>query len=221
VLVVGDGATGRQIAAELVVTHAVALATGKPWQVVPQRVLGKDTLWWFDRLGALRADKDTRYGRWVRAHDAIPGWHLRRSSLRRLGVQLVPRTVGATGHQLQFADGTSDTFEVVIWALGYRDEASWLQMPAAVDTQGRCVEDCGISPVPRLFYVGRSWQTTRASALLYGVGADAAPASMTRGCRWMFAIGAQQGRLAAWVTVSPGLFLRKTATEHAGEVPNR
>jgi putative flavoprotein involved in K+ transport len=63
VLVVGDGASGRQIAAELVATHAVALSTGKPWQVVPQRVLGKDTLWWFDRLGALRADNDSRYGR--------------------------------------------------------------------------------------------------------------------------------------------------------------
>ena len=174
VLVVGDGASGRQIAAELVATHAVALSTGKPWQVVPQRVLGKDTLWWFDRLGALRADKDTQYGRWVRAHDAIPGWHLRQSSLRRLGVQLVPRTVGATGHQLQCADGTSDSFEVVIWALGYRGEASWLQMPAAVDAQGRLRADRGRAPVPGLCYVGRNWQTARASALLCGVGPDAA-----------------------------------------------
>ena len=174
VLVVGDGASGRQIAAELVATHAVALSTGKPWQVVPQRVLGKDTLWWFDRLGALRADKDTQYGRWVRAHDAMPGWHLRQSSLRRLGVQLVPRTVGATGHQLQCADGTSDSFEVVIWALGYRGEASWLQMPAAVDAQGRLRADRGRAPVPGLCYVGRNWQTARASALLCGVGPDAA-----------------------------------------------
>jgi putative flavoprotein involved in K+ transport len=174
VLVVGDGATGRQIAAELVATHAVALSMGKPWQMVPQRVLGKDTLWWFDMLGALRADKDTRYGRWVRAHDAIPGWHLRRSALRRMGVRLVPRTVGAAAQQCQFADGTTDAFDTVIWTLGYRDKASWLQIPAAVNTQGRCMEDRGLSPVPGLFYVGRSWQITRASALLCGVGADAA-----------------------------------------------
>jgi len=174
VLVVGDGATGRQIAAELVVTHTVTLSTGKPWQVVPQRVLGKDTMWWFDRLGALGADKDTRYGRWVRAHDAIPGWHLRRSALRRMGVRLVPRIIGAASRQLQCADGTTDAFDTVIWALGYRDEASWLQIPVAVDTQGRFIAERGISPVPGLFYVGRSWQTTRASALLCGVGADAA-----------------------------------------------
>jgi putative flavoprotein involved in K+ transport len=174
VLVVGDGATGRQIAAELVATHAVALSTGKPWQVVPQRLLGKDTLWWFDMLGAVRTDKDTRYGRWVRAHDAIPGWHLRRSTLRRLGVQLVPRTTGAVGRQCQFADGTTGEYDAVIWTLGYRDEVSWMQIPGAVDAQGHFLEDRGISPVPGLFYVGRSWQTTRASALLCGVGADAA-----------------------------------------------
>jgi putative flavoprotein involved in K+ transport len=162
------------MAAELVTTHAVALSMGKPWQVMPQRVLGQDTLWWFDMLGALRAEKDTRYGRWVRAHEAIPGWHLRWSALRRMGVRLVPRTVGAAAQQLQSADGTTDAFDAVIWALGYRDEASWLQIPAAVDTQGRCMEDRGISPVPGLFYVGHSWQTTRASALLCGVGADAA-----------------------------------------------
>ena len=174
VLVVGDGATGRQIAAELVATHVVALSTGKPWQVVPQRVLGKDTMWWFDMLGALRADKDTRYGRWVRAHDAIPGWHLRRSALRRMGVWLVPRTINAAAQQLQFIDGTTDAFDAVIWALGYCDETSWLQIPAAVDTQGRFIEDRGISPVSGLFYVGRSWQNTRASALLCGVGVDAA-----------------------------------------------
>jgi putative flavoprotein involved in K+ transport len=44
VLVVGDGATGRQIAAELVGTHPVTLATGKPWLVGPQRLLGRNAM---------------------------------------------------------------------------------------------------------------------------------------------------------------------------------
>jgi putative flavoprotein involved in K+ transport len=30
-----------------------------------------------------------------------------------------------------------------------------------------------VSPVPGLYFVGRSWQWTRGSALLTGVGADA------------------------------------------------
>lgn len=174
VLVVGDGATGRQVAAELVATHTVTLATGKPWLVVPQRVLGHDAMWWFDTLGALRADKDTLYGRWVRALDAFPGWHLRRSALQHSGVRFVPRAVNATGQQIQFADGTADAFAAVIWAIGYRDETSWLHIPEAVDVQGTSIAERGVSPVSGLFYIGRHWQHNRASGLLWGVGADAA-----------------------------------------------
>jgi putative flavoprotein involved in K+ transport len=174
VLVVGDGPTGRQVARELTATHEVVLSTGKSWQVVPQRLLGKDSLWWFDTIGALDADKDTRFGRWVRAHDVVPGWHLRRAALRRLGIRLVPRTVDATEKQLCFADGTAAMGDAVLWAIGYRDEESWLHIPAAVDAQGRYIEDRGLSPMPGLFYVGRSWQNNRASALLCGVGTEAA-----------------------------------------------
>lgn len=43
-----------------------------------------------------------------------------------------------------------------------------------VDANGNHIEDRGVSPTPGLFYVGRSWQISRASALLCGVGADAA-----------------------------------------------
>jgi putative flavoprotein involved in K+ transport len=174
VLVVGDGATGRQIASELAATHAVTLSTGKPWQVVPQRVLGHDSMWWFDKLGALHADKATRFGRWVRAHDAIPGWHLRHAALRRQGVQIVPRTVDGLDKQVWLADGTTATVDALLWTMGYRDEASWLHIPGAVDARGHFREERGIAPVPGLFYVGRSWQNNRASALLYGVGRDVA-----------------------------------------------
>jgi putative flavoprotein involved in K+ transport len=174
VLVVGDGATGRQVASELAATHAVTLSTGKLWQVVPQRVLGHDSMWWFDTLGALRADRATRFGRWVQAHDAIPGWHLRHAALRRQGVRIAPRTVDGRDKQVWFADGTAATGGAVLWTIGYRDETSWLHIPGAVDVQGHFVEDRGIAPVPGLFYVGRSWQNNRASALLCGVGRDAA-----------------------------------------------
>lgn len=41
VLVAGDGASGREIANELSVTHEVLLATGRPRRVSPDRILGK------------------------------------------------------------------------------------------------------------------------------------------------------------------------------------
>jgi len=128
----------------------------------------------FDRLGFLRGDKDSAVGRFVRAHESFPGLHQRSGALRRRGVRLRPRTVGATPEGCVFADGSRAAFDVVVWAIGYRDDASWLRIPAAVGAGGHFVEERGVSPVPGLFHVGRSWQTCRASALLRGAGDDAA-----------------------------------------------
>jgi putative flavoprotein involved in K+ transport len=60
----------------------------------------------------------------------------------------------------------------VVWATGYRDDISWIKIDQAVK-DGRIVEDRGVSPVPGLFYCGRSWQSCRASALLCGAAGDA------------------------------------------------
>lgn len=174
VLVVGGGATGRQIALDLARTHDVCLSVGRQVTITPQRLFGRDVMAWFDRLGLLRADKATVRGRFVRVNDSFPGLHLRSRALKRNGVRLRPRTVGATADECVFADRSSEMFEAVIWAIGYRDDSSWLHIPEAVDDARNYVEHRGVSPVPGLFHIGRSWQTSRASALLCGVGADAA-----------------------------------------------
>jgi putative flavoprotein involved in K+ transport len=62
----------------------------------------------------------------------------------------------------------------VIWATGYRDDSTWVAIPGVADGDGRFVHQRGVSPVPGLFFVGRSWQWRRGSALLHGVGDDAA-----------------------------------------------
>lgn len=174
VLVVGDGATGRQVARELLASHEVWLSTGKARLIIPQRVLGRDTLWWSERLGLLRADRDSWVGRMVRSRDAVPGSELRSSALERAGVRLLPRTVAAEGNRVHFSDQRSEEFDAVIWAMGHRDEVSWLDIPGACDSAGHVRERRGVSPVPGLFYLGREWQNNRASSLLYGAGADAA-----------------------------------------------
>jgi putative flavoprotein involved in K+ transport len=173
VLVVGDGATGRQIALELAASRRVLLATGRPRRVLPERMLGRSIFWWLDRLGVLRATRDSRLGRMLRERDPFPGGHLRLGRLAGQGVVVKPRVAALDGRRVNFADGTAEDITTAIWATGYGDDWSWLAVAGALDEAGRLVEQDGVSQVPGLYTVGRSWQRTRGSALLFGVGDDA------------------------------------------------
>jgi putative flavoprotein involved in K+ transport len=174
VLVVGDGATGRQIALELSGTHDVLLATGRARRVSRDRILGKSIFWWMDRLGLMRKSPQSRIGRKLKATDPFPGKHLELDRLREQGVAVVGRVDQATGRQATFASGETRQVDAVIWATGYRDRTGWVQISGAVDDQGRFAEARGVSPVPGLYFIGRSWQASRGSALVTGVGTDAA-----------------------------------------------
>jgi putative flavoprotein involved in K+ transport len=173
VLVVGDGATGRQIALELSGKREVLLATGRPRRVSRDRILGKSIFWWMDKLGVIHMSPQSRVGRKLRAADPFPGKHLEFDRLREHGVTVVGRLDRADGRTVAFGTDERVDIDAVIWATGYRDRTEWVRIPEAVDGQGRFVEEGGISPVPGLFHIGRSWQTSRGSALITGVGADA------------------------------------------------
>jgi putative flavoprotein involved in K+ transport len=174
VLVVGDGATGRQIALELTANHEVLLAAGRPRRVSPDRILGRSVFWWMDRLGVLRASRESRIGRFLMKADPFPGKHLELDELRQRGVEVVGRVTAAKGKSVSFADGKAAEVDAVVWATGYRDDTDWVDIPEAKDDQGNFMHYRGISPLPYLCFVGRSWQWTRGSALFAGVGEDAA-----------------------------------------------
>jgi putative flavoprotein involved in K+ transport len=173
VLVVGDGATGRQIARELSATHRVILSTGRPRRVSPNRILGRNIFWWMDKLGLVRKSRNTAVGRYLMRADPFPGKEIELDKLRRNGVTVVGRLTEAAGRQVSFADGQTAEIDVVIWATGYRDLTEWVAIPEVKDARGAFIEQRGISPVSGLAFIGRSWQWTRGSALLTGVGADA------------------------------------------------
>lgn len=172
-IVIGDGATGRQIALEIAQSRQVTLALGRRRNYGPQRVFGKDTTGLALQAGLLTADKRTLAGRLVRWLDVTPGLHLRRAALRRVGIDLVPRCVGAQADQLTFSDGSRRHADVVIWALGYRDDTRWLDIEGATMADA-FLHDRGVTPVPGLYHVGREWQVSRASGLICGVARDAA-----------------------------------------------
>jgi putative flavoprotein involved in K+ transport len=173
VLVVGDGATGRQIAVELAASHDVLLAGGRKRFLAPQRLLGRSLFWWLHHTGLLRAPCDSRIGRRLKERDTIPRRDLRDDRLRAAGIVLVPRLTGLSGRTATFEDGLEAEIAAVVWSTGYRDDATWLHIDGTVDTRGAFIHSHGISPVRGLYFVGRPWQTSMGSALVTGVGGDA------------------------------------------------
>jgi putative flavoprotein involved in K+ transport len=173
VLLVGDGATGRQIACELAPTHRVILATGRARRAVPETLLGRSLFWWMDRLGLLRASRESWFGKWLIESDSFPGNNLKLDSLRRQGIHVTGRLQSAAGRTASFADGSRAGVDAVIWATGYRDQSEWVAIPEVKDERGNFVQQRGVSPVPNFYFIGRSWQWSRGSALLTGVGEDA------------------------------------------------
>lgn len=173
VLVVGDGASGRDIAAELSVLHTVLLSGGRRRRLLPERIFGVSIWTWLAATWLLRTPAESLLGRKMREADPFPNRGRSDRHLRDMGVVRRARLIGVHGNRALFMDGSSADVGTVIWCTGYRDEFGWLAIEEAKDTSGNVKHDKGHSPVAGLFYVGRPWQRNRASGLVLGVGEDA------------------------------------------------
>ncbi|MEZ9819656.1 flavin-containing monooxygenase [Shewanella sp. 10N.286.45.A1] len=171
VLVVGDGATGRQIAGGLASRCKVTLSQGGKRTFPPNEVLGRDIFWWLKLAKVLFADRESKVARMLKKRNPVPCGEFNNAGLRALGVSLKGRMVRAADRRVYFHDGRLDGVDVVIWAVGYRDNTDWLTIPECVDGQG-FVQEHGRSPEPGLFVVGRKWLSCRASELILGVEKD-------------------------------------------------
>jgi putative flavoprotein involved in K+ transport len=106
--------------------------------------------------------------------DPFPGRSLTLRRLRQAGVNVVARLAGAERTTAHFAGGAVAQIDTLVWATGYRVDSNWIEIPAVKGSDGAFVQSRGMSPVDGVYFVGQSWQWTRGSALLTGVGADAA-----------------------------------------------
>ncbi|WP_085462380.1 hypothetical protein [Mesorhizobium australicum] len=72
-----------------------------------------------------------------------------------------------------FADGTRIDVNAVTWAVGYRDDFGWLGIPEARDAEGKMLHMDASRPFPA-HLCRPAWQRNRTSALVMGIGDDAA-----------------------------------------------
>jgi putative flavoprotein involved in K+ transport len=172
VVVVGAGNSGLQIAAELAASREVSVAIGAESLHLPQRVLGRDLFWWLTRLGVITRPADSFLARRMRSRgDLVIGSSTK--ALVRAGVRLRPRVVSASADGLTYADGTTGHAGAVVWATGFRNDYSWIDVPGLV-RDGRVEHKRGVTEIPGLYFLGLPWQHPRGSALLGFVRHDAA-----------------------------------------------
>jgi putative flavoprotein involved in K+ transport len=138
---------------------------------LPQRLLGRDLFWWLTKLGLLSKTVESRVGRRAQGRDTLIGSS--RRAVKRHGVTVRPRAIGAAGRTVRFADGSELEVDAVVWATGYRPDHAWIDLPITGD-DGRLRHRRGVSDVAGLYFLGLSWQHTRGSALLGFVADDAA-----------------------------------------------
>ena len=159
---VGDGASGRDIALECRPMRPVMLACGKPRKLFPEQLFGKSIWWWLRLLGILKASPTSWIGRKVRAADAFPDRGQADRDLLSAGVQLVKRLVACSGATATFSDGGSGSVRTIVWATGYRDETDWLNIRSQKDGMARSRTPAGFRLYPvSISSVGRGSGTVR------------------------------------------------------------
>jgi putative flavoprotein involved in K+ transport len=181
VLVVGAANSGAEIALEVAREHPTWLSGRHPGQEptragsLPDRLLVP--LVWFAATRVLTIGSPL--GRRVREHflhppRGIPLGRVRRRDIDAAGIERVPRTTAVEDGLPVVADGRQLEVVNVVWCTGFTPGLSWVDLPL-LGEDGQPEHDRGVvESQPGLFLVGQPFQQTLSSALIGGVGRDAA-----------------------------------------------
>jgi putative flavoprotein involved in K+ transport len=176
-LVVGTGASGSQIAAELAKSGRKVYLSGPETPNMPRKKWGKDIYWWLYTTGAMNMRKDSwlgrRYLKKTGGGDALIGRSLaeitKEAGLHRLGMMQ-----GQENGWPKFDDGsTLPDIRNILWATGYQNDYSWIHLPI-LDQNGEIQQKRGeCSTVPGLYFMGLKFMFRADSSNLGGVKRDA------------------------------------------------
>jgi len=170
VLVVGDGASGRQLAKLFAPDNEVVLACGRKRYLIPAKFAGLDTFNILKRLGILSFGKESWLGKVLRRRDPFPNTGIDFETLKKAGICLKPKVTDFNS-AIVFADNSGFSPDVIIWAMGYRNAYDFVDIPEAFN-KAQLFINKGQTEVPGLYTISTPWQVNRASGLIYGVAGD-------------------------------------------------
>ncbi len=182
VLIVGAGNSGAEIARELAREGHPTTLSGRDVGQIPFRIEG----FWgrlllvrlvlrvlFHRVLTVR----TPIGRKARPTILHQGGPLIRTKLKHLealGATLEPKVAGVQHGLPQLEDGRTVNVANVVWCTGYSPGFSWIDLPVLGDN-GYPRHESGIATnEPGLYFVGLHFLHSLSSAMVHGVGRDAA-----------------------------------------------
>ena len=180
VLIVGAGNSGAEIAIELARHHKTWLSgpdTGQEPTRAGSRLdrLITPILW----LVATRLTVKMALGRKLRDQfldppRGIPLGRVRRKDFAPAGIERVPRMTGVMNGCPVLEDGKVLEVSNVIWSTGFTRDYDWIDLSLPTHN-GLPIHDRGIvGSAPGLYFVGLPFLYSLSSALLGGVGRDAA-----------------------------------------------
>jgi putative flavoprotein involved in K+ transport len=180
VLVVGASNSGAEIALMSAREHPTILVgrdVGKmPFRPEDRLARTFDTFFWFfvNHVATLDNPIGRKAAPGIR-HHGLPLDRVRPADLRAAGVERVQaRVVGAKERMPLLDDGRVIEAASVVWATGFHPDHQWIHLPIA-GPDGWPRQTRGVvTDVPGLFFIGLPFMYAGASALLGGVGRDAA-----------------------------------------------
>ncbi len=177
VLVVGVGNSGAEIAREIASTRPTWIA-GTPSSELPIRPSRAAARFVFPvarfaGLHVLTLGNPIGRAAAVKLHGAAPLIRTKVADLVAAGVRVVPRVSGVQDGRPVVADGARCDVSSVIWCTGYRNDFSWIDLPA-FDDDGEPRQSRGVvESVPGLYFLGLEFLYALVSATIPGVGRDA------------------------------------------------